>query len=138
MGTSITSRVYGETLASIAENYGRWFTPGFVAWSDREDELPVDQHMLVALMAPRPVFIGSAAGDSWSDPEGEYLAAWEALPAWKLYGIPHEELPGPRRPRPGKAFMGLVASHLWPGPHGITSWDWRRYVDWANRYVRER
>ena len=85
-GAALSRRVMGETLAAVEQNAHQWFTPEFDKYSDRENELPFDQHFLIALIAPRPVYITSATEDIWADPHGEFLSGKLASPVYALYG----------------------------------------------------
>src|SRR5262249_60527294 len=101
MGGSLIRRAWGETLDDMAQNFGYQFAGNFQKWVGRWDELPVDQHMLIALCAPRPVFVTGGVSDQWSDPKGEYLALEAAGPVYELLGaegLGVKELPSLDRP----------------------------------------
>lgn len=85
-GAAFSRRKIGETLAAVRQNFPQWFTPEFDRYADDENTLPFDQHFLIALIAPRPVYISSAAEDIWADPHGEFLSGKLASPAFVLYG----------------------------------------------------
>src|SRR5262249_35344758 len=85
-GASLSRRNYGETIKHLAVRYGYQFAGNYAKWGDDVVNFPVDSHMLVALMAPRPVLLQTGNTDRWSDPKGEFLAAVAAEPVYKLFG----------------------------------------------------
>ncbi len=109
-----------------------WFAGNLARWSGKDLTIPFDQHWAVALIAPRPVCIASASKDVWAGPEGEYWAARLASPAWEVFG--KKGLVTTGFPKPGEdQQQGMVSYHLRPGEHLITAYDWKRYLDVAER-----
>jgi len=124
-----------ETIRAINRAFPHWFCQNYHAYADREDDLPVDQHMLAALIAPRLLCIGSASEDLWADPEGEYLCGLEASPVYRLFGkrgLVSDGWPPPDSPRQD----GSIGYHLRTGKHGLTEYDWRCYMDFADRHLK--
>ena len=87
-GAALSRRDYGETIADITGEFGYWFTPRYATYAADPGTLPVDSHMLLSLLAPRPVLLVNGAEDTWSDSRGEQLAADAARPVWALLGHP--------------------------------------------------
>ncbi|MBD0254889.1 MAG: DNRLRE domain-containing protein [Cytophagales bacterium] len=131
-----------ETVDLIKRNFPHWFNSYFnnTYTTLNIGTLPVDQHELMALMAPRPVYVASAAGDEWSDPQGEFFGIKNAQPAYGLYGIgmpaqfSSSSLP-PVGTTVTKSFMGY---HLRSGEHDMLTEDWLRFVDFADYHFRDR
>jgi hypothetical protein len=113
--------------------FPHWFADNFTKYNQNEKALPVDQHELLALIAPRPVYVASAEEDQWADPRGEFLAAYHATPVYRLYkknGIPDKAMPDLNQP------IGMtVAYHIRPGGHGVTAYDWTQYIQWADQNI---
>jgi hypothetical protein len=135
-GAALSRRCFGETLAVINTRFPHWFCDNFQRYNENEVELPVDQHMLVALCAPRPVFIASAEGDTWADPRGEYLSAKHASPVYELLGLPG--LPDGDFPAVNTSLIGTLAYHMRSGKHDITHEDWQRYFDFADLHLKSK
>jgi hypothetical protein len=123
--------VGAETVARVNASFPHWFPQAYHDFGDRVDELPVDQHELLALVAPRRVVVASASADRNADPEGEFLAYRGAEPVYQLYGLGGTGLPSASWPPPkDRGFRGPAMSyHLRSGEHGLTAADWKTYLD---------
>lgn len=122
-----------ESIARITKAFPHWFCTNFNAFAGREKELPLDMHQLVALMAPRLVYIASASKDDWAGQPGEFQSARLASPAWALYG--KKGLVGTTFPPPDTPLQeGCVGYHLRSGIHNLTPYDWNRYMDFTDRH----
>ncbi len=137
LGASLIRRDWGETLDDMAQNFSYQFAGNLQKWVGRWDELPVDQHMLIALCAPRAVFITGGLTDQWSDPKGEFLALVAAGPAYRLLGAKDlgvTELPPLDRPVTG----GDLGFHYHSGGHTALPADWRAFLEFAERHLSAR
>jgi hypothetical protein len=133
-GAALSKRQYGETVARINNHFPHWFCKNFHAYSNNEVSLPADQHELIALIAPRPVYIASAVEDQWADPKGEFLSARHATPVYELYdkkGIPTPEMPDLDAP-----IHHTVAYHIRSGGHDVKEYDWKQYIKWAKAELK--
>ena len=133
-GAKLARRNFGETVkwANLAEPDR--FARNFQKYGDREDTLPVDQHMLLALIAPRPLLVVSASEDKWADPKGEFLAAQHATPVYRLLGA--NGLPAGEEMPPADTFLATTLGYYrHTGAHDVTREDWERYLDFADQHL---
>jgi len=133
-GAALSRRAFGENVAVINALFPHWFCRNYRCYSNNEASLPVDQHQLIALIAPRPVHVASATEDAWADPLGEFLATQAASEAWEAHGI--DGIGGDGFPPPGGASIGPVSYHLREGEHDLLAFDWDRYLEFADAQVR--
>jgi hypothetical protein len=133
-GAAISRRNFGETVARICQNFPYWFCNNYQQYADHEDKLPVDQHMLLALMAPRAVYVATAADDLWADPKGQYLALFEAQPVFNLYGMEtnlSSEIPVVNK----QIILPNMGFHNREGKHNMTPYDWQQFINFANSHL---
>ena len=132
-GAALERRNYGETVKRITTSFPHWFAPTFATYADRETELPIDQHVVLAMTAPRPLYVSSAVEDRWADPRGEFLAAVAAGPVWELFG--KVGLGTATDPAVDTAIGSSIGYHVRSGPHDITAIDWGHFADFATRVL---
>ncbi|MDP4680179.1 MAG: acetylxylan esterase [Cyclobacteriaceae bacterium] len=134
-GAALSKRSFGETIARINTSFPHWFNSKFKEYSDNEVALPIDQHMLIALMAPRPVYVASAQDDKWADPKGEYLSIYHSGEAYTLFGAgSFEDMKSPDVNKP--RINGKLGYHMRTGGHDITPYDWDRFMDFADIHLK--
>ena len=132
VGASLCRHLSGESIADINTNYPHWFCTNFHAYNGAEDRLPIDQHALLAAIAPRPIYISGGLDDDWADPAGEYLSARLAQPAYDLYGL--VGIPSGQRPAVGRSIGETIGYHVRPGGHALTPLDWQLFLDFASKH----
>jgi hypothetical protein len=131
-GAALMRRDFGETTAVITKAFPHWFTLKYSSYANSAAACPVDAHMLIALAAPRPIYIASASEDLWADPKGEFLSGKFASPVYALFGktgvVVDEQ---PAIDHPAGDFIGY---HIRTGKHDVTDFDWTQYIAFAKRH----
>ena len=133
-GAALSRRPYGERLSNINSSFPHWFASRFHQYSDKEAELPVDQHMLMALMAPRALYVASAEKDDWADQRGEYLSLVYGSETYCLYDENCSftlQMPGLEQP----VASGMLGYHIRKGKHDVTNYDWKQYLEFADKHL---
>jgi hypothetical protein len=133
-GAAIVRRCFGETIKLINDQFPHWFNGCFKSFNNRVNELPVDGHMLIALIAPRPVYVSAAEQDLWGDPHGTFLAAKAAETVYELFGksgLGIAEMP------PADTSVGdYIGYHMRKGEHGLENYDTEKFLDFARKHFQ--
>lgn len=129
-GATLTRSDLGEPISVITTLFPHWLSDVLPTFADDEDRVPVDQHQILALLAPRPVLLGNADDDSWADPPGALRAAQLASPAWEVYGTE-----GLAEEDGVPTTAGRIGWFSRPGGHGMTEEDWSYFLDFADRWL---
>lgn len=134
-GAALARRRYGETVARINSAFPHWFCTNYRKWSNNEDSMPFDMHMLIALIAPRAVYVTSASDDFWADPRGSYLSLFHAGPVYRLYDK-NTLLPEQMPPLNKQVIRGEMAYHIRDGVHNMLLKDWSWFMDFGDRVLK--
>lgn len=132
-GAAMTREKRWGGIADQVAHFPNWYCDNYRAFAGRHGALPVDQHMLIALMAPRRVYVASATRDSGQDPESEFRSCVEAGPVFRLLGVDGLESRVMFRPDVSM-HAGHIGHHMRTGGHDLTSDDWQRFMDYTDRH----
>jgi len=136
-GAALARNKKGERVKRITTVFPHWFCENYKKFQDNEDSLPVDQHELIALMAPRLVYVASASKDKGADPEGEFLSCVHADPVYRLFGL--QGIKSTEMPGVGEALHdGHIGHHIRDGKHALTEYDWNHYMDFADKHWKKK
>jgi hypothetical protein len=135
-GAALSRRNYGETIKHLVAptRYPYQFCANYAKWADKVNEFPVDAHMLIALIAPRPVLLQTGYTDKWSDPYGEFLAAVAAGPVYELLG--KQGLGTDKMPAPGEPILHTIGFYMHPGGHGPAPADWPVFLQFLQMHLQ--
>ncbi|MDD3788244.1 MAG: acetylxylan esterase [Petrimonas sp.] len=136
-GAKISRRNFGESVEAITKNFPYWFCKNYQQYANNEDKLPVDQHMLIALQAPRGVYVSAAEEDRWADNKGQYLSLIEAQPVFNLYGF-NLNLPLQMPSVGNQLFEIPMGCHIREGKHDMTLYDWQQFIRFANTFFQKK
>jgi len=132
-GAAVSRGKTGEKIKDICNRFPHWFCANYSKYMDKEQDLPFDQHFLVAAAAPRLAYVASAKKDTWADPDSEYLscvAASEVYGKLGLAGFVHPD----RLPEVGDVFHeGDIGYHLRDGLHYLSREDWLYFIRFLKR-----
>lgn len=135
MGAAISRRNYGETIASMVDRFKFWFSKNLRKYAHDFSTLPVDQHQLIACIAPRGVYVTSASEDNWGDPKGELMGLVEACKVYNLFGAMNT--PTMENFEIEKPFIGDVGYHMRKGAHDLKEYDWEGYVKYFKKLLKK-
>ena len=134
-GAALARRRYGETVARLNSSFPHWFCSNYNRYSNNEDSLPVDMHMLLALIAPRALYVDCADEDLWGDPKGSYMSLYNAIPVFNLLGR-NSDIPELMPPLNKQVISGRVAFHIRDGAHNLLLRDWNWFMDFADKVLK--
>ena len=134
-GAALARRQFGERIAVINTSFPHWFNNNYKTFNDKENTLPVDQHMLISLIAPRPVYATNASEDLWADPKGTFLSLKHAEPVFLLFGL-KSELPKLPPALDTPIIRSPIGYHNRTGKHNLTVYDWTNFIKFADYHFK--
>ena len=136
MGASLSRRDYGETVDDVAKHFPYWMAKNFQQFSNHWNNLPVDSHFLISLIAPRPLFLNTGSEDKWGDPHGEFLAARAATPVYELFG--KSGIAETNFPPLDHALQHDIGFNCHTGKHDVLPTDWDNFLDFADAHFMQK
>lgn len=135
-GATLFRRRQGESIRRLCTVFPHWYSTNFRQYMDKDTLLPFDQHEVIALLAPRPVYIASAEQDKGADPIGEFESAKAASAVYRLFG--REGLPSTTLPPLNNSVHGTIGYHMRTGGHDVTPLDWRYFLQFLDTHVKKK
>lgn len=135
-GAALARRQFGERIAVINTAFPHWFNNNYKKFNDKENLLPVDQHMLISLIAPRAVYATNASKDLWADPTGTFLSLKKAEPVYLLYGR-KSALPKVPPGIDNPVIRSPIAYHNRLGEHNLTAYDWANFIKFGDYHFKK-
>lgn len=135
-GAALSHRRFGETISRINTVFPHWFAKNYKKFNNNEDALPLDQHMLLASIAPRPLYATNASNDLWADPTGTFLSLKNAETVYALYGI-NSKLPTNPPAINQPIINAQLGYHNREGEHNLTAYDWRNFIQFAQVHLKK-
>ena len=132
-GVALSRRNFGETVQRINTSFPHWFNANYKKYNNNESALPVDQHMLVALIAPRPMYATNASKDLWADPVGTFLSLKHTEEVYNLYKL-RSALPAAPPAIEQPVTCGPLGYHNREGEHNMTTYDWQQFIKFAGKH----
>jgi hypothetical protein len=134
-GAALARRRFGETVAMLNSSFPHWFCSNYNKFSNNEDALPVDMHMLLSLIAPRALYVDCADEDLWGDPHGSYISLYDAVPVYNLLGK-NSDIPESMPPLNKQVISGMVGFQVREGYHNLLLTDWKWFMDFADKVLK--
>ncbi|MFO0911143.1 MAG: acetylxylan esterase [Isosphaeraceae bacterium] len=134
-GTAPSRGKVGESVKQINDRFPHWFNAVFKTFNEKTDRLPMDQHELAALVAPRALLFTNAVEDTWANPVGQFEVLVAAEPVYRLLNA--GGLESTTMPPTGKLSAGRLGYAIRPGKHSMTREDWGFFLDFADRHLKK-
>lgn len=135
MGASLSRRNYGETVDDVAKHFPYWMAENFQQFSNHWNNLPLDSHFLISLIAPRPLFLNTGSEDRWGDPHGEFLAARAATPVYELLG--KTGISETNFPPLDRVLLHDIGFNCHTGKHDVLPTDWDNFLNFADLHFAQ-
>lgn len=136
-GDAIWRRQFGETLKNMCDYLPTWICRNAQQYADDINSLPIDQHTLMATLAPRPLYVSNAHHDLWADQKGQWIGTYNAAPGYQLYGK-KIAFNSPEQPALDSPIIeSAIGYHVRSGFHGLTLYDWERYMEFIEYHFKK-
>lgn len=135
---AIWRREYGETLQNMCDYLPTWICRNAAKYANNVHALPVDQHLLLATMAPPPFYVSNAQHDLWADQKGQWIGTYHAAPSYRLYrkNVAFTSTKQPAINQP--IIKSTIGYHVRSGVHGLELYDWEQYMKFIEYHFLNR